>query len=197
MPKQHITQDTPFLRTPDMYQIENDAPITEYSEKSLDLIADARNGGIPDGANAFCSVGKEKRGTVQMQLFAVVNPDEDRFVEVGFRSHGCLAAIACATVVADMLTGKTVTEALEITQDQILEAVDGLPDGRVYTLNFAIEAIRALVGDYYLRVRGYNLAQLDKVVPCERMCLNCIITENCSLRDSRVDQELREAGEIA
>ena len=178
MPKQHITQDTPFLRTPDMYQIENDAPITEYSEKSLDLIADARNGGIPDGANAFCSVGKEKRGTVQMQLFAVVNPDEDRFVEVGFRSHGCLAAIACATVVADMLTGKTVTEALEITQDQILEAVDGLPDGRVYTLNFAIEAIRALVGDYYLRVRGYNLAQLDKVVPCERMCLNCIITEN-------------------
>lgn len=196
MPKQHITQDTPFLRTPDMYQIENDAPITEYSEKSLDLIADARNGGIPDGANAFCSVGKEKRGTVQMQLFAVVNPDEDRFVEVGFRSHGCLAAIACATVVADMLTGKTVTEALEITQDQILEALDGLPDGRVYTLNFAIEAIRALVGDYYLRVKGYNLAQLDEVVPCERMCLNCIITENCSLRDERVDQELREAGEI-
>ncbi len=196
MPKQHITQDTPFLRTPDMYQIENDAPITEYSEKSLDLIADARNGGIPDGANAFCSVGKEKRGTVQMQLFAVVNPDEDRFVEVGFRSHGCLAAIACATVVADMLTGKTVSEALEITQDQILEAVDGLPDGRVYTLNFAIEAIRALVGDYYLRVKGYNLAQLDEVVPCERMCLNCIITENCSLRDERVDQELREAGEI-
>lgn len=196
MPKQHITQDTPFLRTPDMYQIENDAPITEYSEKSLDLIADACNGGIPDGANAFCSVGKEKRGTVQMQLFAVVNPDEDRFVEVGFRSHGCLAAIACATVVADMLTGKTVTEALEITQDQILEAVDGLPDGRVYTLNFAIEAIRALVGDYYLRVKGYNLAQLDEVVPCERMCLNCIITENCSLRDERVDQELREAGEI-
>ena len=196
MPKQHITQDTPFLRTPDMYQIENDAPITEYSEKSLDLIADARNGGIPDGANAFCSVGKEKRGTVQMQLFAVVNPEEDRFVEVGFRSHGCLAAIACATVVADMLTGKTVSEALEITQDQILEAVDGLPDGRVYTLNFAIEAIRALVGDYYLRVKGYNLAQLDEVVPCERMCLNCIITENCSLRDERVDQELREAGEI-
>ena len=61
----------------------------------------------------------------------------------------------------------------------------------VYTLNFAIEAIRALVGDYYLRVKGYNLAQLDEVVPCERMCLNCIITENCSLRDERVDQELR------
>lgn len=77
MAKRRLTEDTPFLRTPDMYQIENDAPITEYSECSLDLIADAKNGGIPDGANAFCSVGKEKRGTVQMQLFAQIDPETE------------------------------------------------------------------------------------------------------------------------
>ncbi len=75
MAKRRLTEDTPFLRTPDMYQIENDAPITEYSERTLDLIADAKHGGIPDGANAFCSVGKEKRGTVQMQLFAEIDPE--------------------------------------------------------------------------------------------------------------------------
>lgn len=196
MPKQHITEDTPFLRTPDMYQIENDAPITEYSDRALDLIADARNGGVPEGANAFCSVGREKRGTVQMQLFAKMDPETDRFVEVGFRSHGCLAAIACATVVADMLTGKTVDEALAITQEQILDAVDGLPNGRMYTLTFAIEAIRAIIGDYYLRVKGFSLAQLDETLPCDKLCVNCLLTENCSLRDERVDQELREAGEI-
>lgn len=196
MPKQHITEDTPFLRTPDMYQIENDAPITEYSDRALDLIADARNGGVPEGANAFCSVGREKRGTVQMQLFAKMDPETDRFVEVGFRSHGCLAAIACATVVADMLTGKTVDEALTITREQILDAVDGLPNGRMYTLTFAIEAIRAIIGDYYLRVKGFSLVQLDEVLPCDKLCVNCLLTENCSLRDERVDQELREAGEI-
>lgn len=196
MPKQHITGDTPFLRTPDMYQIENDAPITEYSDRALDLIADARNGGVPEGANAFCSVGREKRGTVQMQLFAKMDPETDRFVEVGFRSHGCLAAIACATVVADMLTGKTVDEALTITQEQILDAVDDLPNGRMYTLTFAIEAIRAIIGDYYLRVKGFSLAQLDEALPCDKLCVNCLLTENCSLRDERVDQELREAGEI-
>lgn len=196
MPKQHITEDTPFLRTPDMYQIENDAPITEYSDRALDLIADARNGGVPEGANAFCSVGREKRGTVQMQLFAKMDPETDRFVEVGFRSHGCLAAIACATVVADMLTGKTVDEALTITQEQILDAVDGLPNGRMYTLTFAIEAIRAIIGDYYLRVKGFSLTQLDEALPCDKLCVNCLLTENCSLRDERVDQELREAGEI-
>lgn len=196
MAKRRLTEDTPFLRTPDMYQIENDAPITEYSERSLDLIADARCGGIPDGANAFCSVGKEKRGTVQMQLFAVIDPDTETFDEVGFRSHGCLAAIACATALATMLPGKTFDEALAITKEDILEYVGGLPNGRKYTLTYAVEAVRALIGDYLLRIKGYTLEQLSGVVRCESMCPNCLLTENCSLRDERVDQELREAGEI-
>ena len=133
MAKRRLTEDTPFLRTPDMYQIENDAPITEYSERSLNLIADARNGGIPEDANAFCSVGKEKRGTVQMQLFARIDPQSETFAEVGFRSHGCLAAIACATALATMLRGKTFDEALAITKEDILEYVGGLPNGRKYT----------------------------------------------------------------
>lgn len=196
MPKRHLTEDTPFLRTPDMYQIENDAPITEYSDKALDLIADTRAGGIPEGANAFCSVGKEKRGTVQMQLFATVDPATETFTEVGFRSHGCLAAIACAAVLARDLRGKTFDQALAITKDDILQAVDGLPRGRTYTLTYAVEAVRALIGDYLLRIKGYSIAQLDAVVPCERMCANCMLTENCSFRDERVDQELHEAGEI-
>lgn len=196
MAKRRLTEDTPFLRTPDMYQIENDAPITEYSERSLNLIADARNGGVPEDANAFCSVGKEKRGTVQMQLFARIDPQSETFAEVGFRSHGCLAAIACATALATMLRGKTFGEALAITKEDILEYVGGLPNGRKYTLTYAVEAVRALIGDYLLRIKGYDLAQLDKAIPCDGMCPNCLLTENCSLRDERVDQELREAGEI-
>ena len=199
MAKRRLTEDTPFLRTPDMYQIENDAPITEYSERTLDLIADAKNGGIPDGANAFCSVGKEKRGTVQMQLFAEIDPETETFVEVGFRSHGCLAAIACATALATMLRGRTFDEALTITKEEVLEAVFSRRyeelKGR-YTLTYAVEAVRALIGDYLLRIKGYKIAQLNEVVRCESMCPNCLLTENCSLRDERVDQELREAGEI-
>ena len=196
MPKQRLTEDTPFLRTPDMYQIENDAPITAYSDKALDLIADARNSGIPESANAFCSVGKEKRGTVQMQLFAVVDPATETFGEVGFRSHGCLAAIACAAALSKMLKGMGIREALEIDRDDIAEACGGVPADREYTLYYGVEAVRALVGDYYLRVRGMDLAGLDEVLPCDRMCMECILTENCSLRDSRVDQEMRELGEI-
>ena len=196
MAKQRLTEDTPFLRTPDMYQIENDAPITEYADATLDIIADTAAFGIPEGANAFCSVGKEKRGTVQMQLFARIDPQSETFAEVGFRSHGCLAAIACATALATMLRGKTFDEALAITKEDILEYVGGLPNGRKYTLTYAVEAVRALIGDYLLRIKGYDLAQLDKAIPCDGMCPNCLLTENCSLRDERVDQELREAGEI-
>lgn len=196
MARVHLKEDTPFLRTPDMYQIENDAPITEYSEKSLDLIADARNSGIPDGANAFCSVGREKRGTVQMQLFAVIDPKTETFGAVGFRSHGCLAAIGCAAAISQMLPGMTIDEALEIDQKTVSDAVDGVPNGRAYTLLFAVEAIKALVGDFFLRVKGYNLAQLNERVTCQNMCVDCLLTENCSLRDERVDQEMRELGEV-
>ncbi len=191
MPK-HLTEDTPLLRTPDMYQIENDAPITEYANETLDLIADARTSGIPDGANAFCSVGKEKRGTVQMQLFARINPATDTFEQVGFRSHGCLAAIACAAAISQMLPGKTLEEALAITRDEI-EAVTGpIPKGRDYTLYFGVEAIKALVGDYLIREKQLKLEALDRIVRCERMTMECLLTENCSLRDSRVDLELGE-----
>ncbi|MDY4041872.1 MAG: iron-sulfur cluster assembly scaffold protein [Collinsella sp.] len=190
MAKQHLTEDTPLLRTPDMYQIENDAPITEYADQTLDLIADARTSGVPEGANAFCSVGKEKRGTVQMQLFARVDPATDTFEQVGFRSHGCLAAIACAAALSQMLPGKSLEEALAITQDDI-EAVTGpIPKGRDYTLFYGVEAVKALVGDYVLREKGADLAALDRVVRCERMSMECLLTENCSLRDSRVDVEL-------
>ena len=95
-----------------------------------------------------------------------------------------------------MLPGKTFDEALAITKEDILEYVGGLPNGRKYTLTYAVEAVRALIGDYLLRIKGYTLEQLSGVVRCESMCPNCLLTENCSLRDERVDQELREAGEI-
>ena len=152
--------------------------------------------GVPEGANAFCSVGKEKRGTVQMQLFAVVDASEDRFVEVGFRSHGCLAAIACATAIAMLLRGKTIAEALEIAREDITALTGELPESRAYTYIFALEAIRALVGNYCLKQKGYSIADLDAFAPCQKLSVPCMLTENCSLRDDRVEQELKERGEL-
>ena len=196
MAKVKLTEDTPFLRTPDMYQIENDAPITEYSDVLLDLIADTAHGGIPDGANAFCSVGKEKRGTVQMQLFAVIDPETESFGAVGFRSHGCLAAIGCAAALAEMLPGKTFAEALAITKDEIRDRLGGVPSSKLYTLMLATCAVKAVIGDFYLRVKGAGTDEFDRLFTCEGMSVDCLMTENCSLRDLRVDEYMRACGEI-
>ena len=195
MPKQKLTEDTPFLRTPDMYQIENDAPITEYSDTLLDLIADTPNGGVPDGANAFCSVGKEKRGTVQMQLFAVIDPETETFGNVGFRSHGCLAAIGCAATLAEMLPGKTFAEALAITKDEINERLGGVPSAKMYTLILATCAVKAVIGDYLMRVKEAP-EELDALFTCQSLSVDCLMTENCSLRDERVDAYMHACGEI-
>lgn len=196
MAKRNLTEDTPFLRTPDMYQIENDAPITEYSEKLLDLIADTPNGGIPEGANAFCSVGKEKRGTVQMQLFAVVDPATETFGDVGFRSHGCLAAIGCAAVLSNLLPRKTFSEALSITKEEINAELGGVPTSKNYTLILATCAVKALIGDYCLRVKRAGTEELDAMFTCTSMSIDCLMTENCSLRDERVGEYMRARGEI-
>lgn len=195
MPKNRLTEDTPFLRTPDMYQIEKDAPISEYDKKTIDLIADAANGGIPDGANVFCSVGKEKRGTVQMQLFAVIDPETETFGNVGFRSHGCLAAIGCAATLAEMLPGKTFAEALAITKDEINERLGGVPSAKMYTLILATCAVKAVIGDYLMRVKEAP-EELDALFTCQSLSVDCLMTENCSLRDERVDAYMRACGEI-
>ena len=83
-----------------------------------------------------------------------------------------------------------------MTKEELDEELGGLPKSRIYTLVFGIEAVRALIGDYCLRIKGYSLAQLTQEIPCDYMCVNCLLTENCSLRDERVDQEMRELGEI-
>ena len=121
-------------------------------------------------------MGKEKRGTVQMQLFARIDPDTETFVEVGFRSHGCLAAIGCAAALAERLRGMTFEQALAITKEELDERLGGLPSSRRYTLLYGTEAVRALIGDYCLRVKGFSLAQLNDYIPCDYMCANCLLT---------------------
>ena len=141
-------------------------------------------------------MGKEKRGTVQMQLFAVIDPETESFGAVGFRSHGCLAAIGCAAALAEMLPGKTFSEALGITKDEIRERLGGVPSSKLYTLILATCAVKAVIGDYYLRVKGSSTEELDRLFACQSMSVDCLMTENCSLRDLRVDAYMRACGEI-
>ena len=175
-----------LLRTADVYQTEVDDGVTGYSEKLLAIVADYHNSGRPEGCNVQSMVGKSKRGEVAFRLFARVNP-ETRIIEAaGFKTRGCLAMTACASATCAMIEGRTLTEALAITPDDIREAVGGVPAGKANTLTFAVEAVRALVGDFLVR-EGTNLPALDAAVPCDPYGVACLMCEHCSLRDIRTD----------
>ncbi|WP_261433762.1 iron-sulfur cluster assembly scaffold protein [Berryella wangjianweii] len=176
-----------LIRTEDVYQMDIEVGTVGYSDTLLSVIANYRNSGRPAGYNAQCMVGKAKKGEVALKLFAVVDPDAHAFVKVGFQSRGCLAVTACASVACTMIEGRTFKEALEVTADDIRRAVDGVPADKSYTPYFAVEGIRALVGDYWLR-NGMTLDEFNARGLCDDQCLGCLLCENCSLRSFRIER---------
>lgn len=175
-----------LLRTADAYQTESMDEVTGYSDKLLSIVADYRNGGRPEGANAQAMVGKSKRGEVAFRLFARINPETRVIEAAGFKTRGCLAMTGCASVTCAMIEGRTLEEALALTTDEVRAAVDGVPAGKANTLTFSVEAVRALVGDFLVR-EGADLAALDEAVPCSPYSVECLMCEHCSLRDTRND----------
>ena len=113
-------------------------------------------------------------------------------MKVGFKSRGCLAMTACASVICTMIEGKTFAEALAITPDDVKAAVDGVPYDKVHTTVFAVEGVRGLVGDWYYR-SGITLAELNEKLPCDTSSVACLLCEHCSLRDTRLDMMVDEA----
>ncbi len=117
-----------------------------YTEKVLDHFQNPRNvGELPD-ANGVGEVGNAKCGDI-MKMFLKV---EDNIIkDVSFKTFGCGAAIATSSMATEMVKGKTVEEALELTNKAVMEALDGLPPAKVHCSVLAEEAIRAAIGEYY------------------------------------------------
>ncbi len=182
----------PVIRTEDVYHIaEAEYGVTGYSDTLLAIVATYSNNGAPEGFNAQCMVGKSKRGEVAGRLFAVVDPETERFVRVGFKARGCLAMTACASAVCTMLEDRSLDEALAITPDDVKRAVDGVPWDKIHALHFAACGVRALVGDYLVG-QGADRARLDECIPCDEGSVGCIMGEHCSLRDTRIELMIEE-----
>ena len=185
-----------LIRTADVYQTNLDEGVAGYSDTLLSIVANFTNSGKPEGYNAESMVGKSKRGEVALRLFAVVGEPEDggepRFLRAGFKTRGCLAMTACASVICTMIEGKTFSQALELTPKDVEAAVDGVPKGKGHTTLFAIEAVRGLVGDWMYRC-GMSLAEMNEKLPCDELSVECLMCEHCSLRDTRVEMAINEA----
>ena len=117
-----------------------------YSEKVLDHFQHPRNvGEIPD-ADGVGMVGNAKCGDI-MQMFIKVNDDEI-IEDVKFKTFGCGAAIATSSMATELIKGKSIDEALTLSNDAVVEALEGLPPIKIHCSVLAEEAVKAAVVDY-------------------------------------------------
>jgi len=116
-----------------------------YSEKVMDHFTNPRNvGDLPD-ANGVGTVGNAKCGDIMKMYLKVEN---GVIVDVKFKTFGCGAAIATSSMATEMVKGKTLKEALALTNTAVAEALDGLPPVKMHCSLLAEEAIHAAVEDY-------------------------------------------------
>ncbi len=117
-----------------------------YSEKVMEHFENPRNVGEIPGASGTGTVGNAKCGDIMKMDIQV----EDGIIQdVKFKTFGCCAAIATSSMATEMVKGKTVEEALELTNKQVAEALDGLPPAKIHCSLLAEQAIHAAVEDYH------------------------------------------------
>ena len=119
-----------------------------YSKKVMDHFAHPRNVGEMPEANAVGQVGNQKCGDIMKMMLKIEN---DVIVDAKFQTFGCGAAVATSSMATELVKGKTVQEALQLTNKAVMEALDGLPPVKVHCSVLAEEAIRAALIDYYKR----------------------------------------------
>ena len=116
-----------------------------YSEKVMDHFSNPRNvGEIPD-ASGSGTVGNAKCGDIMKMDIKV---EDGVIVDVKFKTFGCGAAIATSSMATEMVKGKTLDEALALTNKAVAEALDGLPPVKMHCSVLAEEAIHAAIKDY-------------------------------------------------
>ncbi len=120
----------------------------EYSEKVLDHFTHPRNVGKIDDADGVGEVGNAKCGDI-MKMYIKVK--DGIITDVKFNTFGCASAIATSSIATEMIMGKPLTEAVELTNKAVVEALGGLPAHKVHCSVLAEEAIKAAIDDYYKR----------------------------------------------
>lgn len=116
-----------------------------YSDKVMDHFVNPRNVGEIEGASGIGMVGNAKCGDI-MKVYLQI---EDGVVEdVKFKTFGCGAAVATSSMATELIKGKTIAEALKITNKAVMDALDGLPPVKVHCSILAEEAIHAALWDY-------------------------------------------------
>ena len=119
-----------------------------YSEKVMDHFRNPRNVGVLEDANGIGEVGNAKCGDI-MKMYLMI--EDDIVKDVKFETFGCGSAIASSSMATELIKGKPVEEARQLTNKAVAEALDGLPDYKMHCSVLAQEAIEAALQDYESR----------------------------------------------
>mgnify|MGYP004695855287 CR=1 FL=1 len=117
-----------------------------YSDKVMDHFQNPRNVGKIDDADGIGEVGNAKCGDI-MRMYIKVK--DDVITDCKFNTFGCGSAIATSSMATELIKGKPISEALELSNKAVVEALDGLPAHKIHCSVLAEEAVRAAVKDYY------------------------------------------------
>ena len=119
-----------------------------YSEKVMDHFRNPRNVGSIENADGVGEVGNAKCGDIMKMYLKIRN---DRIEDVKFETFGCGSAIASSSMATEMIKGKTIDEALALTNKEVVEALGGLPAHKLHCSVLAEEAVKSAVKNYYDR----------------------------------------------
>ncbi|HRT81773.1 MAG TPA: Fe-S cluster assembly scaffold protein NifU [Oscillospiraceae bacterium] len=138
-----------------------------YSEKVMDHFANPRNVGKMDDADGVGEVGNAKCGDI-MKVYLKIK--DDIVVDAKFNTFGCASAIATSSMATELIIGKSVQDALKLSNKAVIEALDGLPPSKVHCSVLAEEAVKAAVADYYEKNGIETDSELFK---CSGCCSSC------------------------
>lgn len=120
----------------------------DYSEKVIEHFTHPHNVGKMDDANGVGEVGNPQCGDIMKMYIKVEN---DIITDVKFNTYGCASAIATSSIATDMVKGKTIADALKLTNKEVVDALDGLPAVKIHCSVLAEQALKAAIADYYKR----------------------------------------------
>lgn len=122
-----------------------------YTDKVMDHFQNPRNVGEIDDPSGVGEIGNAVCGDI-MKIYLKIK--DDRIEDVKFKTFGCGAAIATSSMVTEMVKGKTIDEALTISNRTVAEALDGLPPQKMHCSNLAADALHKAIEDYRAKKAG-------------------------------------------
>ena len=135
-----------------------------YSDKVMDHFANPRNVGEIEDADGIGEVGNAKCGDI-MKMYIKV--DNGVITDVKFKTFGCGAAVATSSIATEMIMGKSIDDALKVTNKAVVEALEGLPPQKLHCSVLAEQAMKAALSDYYRRQGIDPLPIVGEIGDCE------------------------------